>query len=175
MRGRCVHAEAGYDGEYGRIRVWGEGECPSGNDRETRLFDDPVHEDDDPGHALELLEFDLAAFQELKKTGRTLDGEGPGIETTPGGPAGLNGEQLRAVVHTGSPSLIIAGPGTGKTRTVVEKICRLVRSGVEPRSIVAVTFANRAANELRERLEAADARTDGVRVFHLSRAWVFPY
>lgn len=73
---------------------------------------------------------------------------------------GLNAEQQEAVDFTGGPSLILAGPGTGKTRTVVEKIRSLVQAGTEPGAVVGVTFANKAAGELRERLAAAGMPTE---------------
>ena len=60
--------------------------------------------------------------------------------------------QLRAASHRGAPYQLQAGPGTGKTRTLVDRICSLVREGVDPASILVLTFSNRAAGELVERL-----------------------
>ena len=66
---------------------------------------------------------------------------------------GLNPAQREAATHTGSPLAIVAGPGTGKTRTLTVRIAHLVRGlGVPPASILALTFTNKAADELRERL-----------------------
>lgn len=84
----------------------------------------------------------------------------PGVRPAAVGAPELNEEQRAAAAFAGGPSLIIAGPGTGKTRTVVEKIVRLVRSGTAPESIIAVTFANKAASELGERLLAAGVSAD---------------
>ncbi len=60
--------------------------------------------------------------------------------------------QDRAVGHRGAPFQLQAGPGTGKTRTLVQRVSSLVAEGVEPAAILVLTFSNRAAGELSERL-----------------------
>ncbi len=82
----------------------------------------------------------------------------------------LNEAQMRAVVTTEGPLLIVAGPGTGKTLTMVRRIAHLVRNGREPSSILAVTFTNRAAREMKERTEAFLGKNDAgvfIGTFHL--------
>lgn len=67
---------------------------------------------------------------------------------------GLNEAQSRAVVARDPAVLVVAGPGTGKTLTIVRRIGYLIDQGVPPDQILALTFSNRAAREMRERVEA---------------------
>lgn len=69
--------------------------------------------------------------------------------------SGLNDAQRQGVVHEGSPLIVLAGPGTGKTRLITHRVAHLIlERGADPSTIVAATFTNKAADELRERLAA---------------------
>lgn len=78
----------------------------------------------------------------------------PLIEEEPRAPEPLNSAQLQAVKHRGSPYLLGAGPGTGKTKTLVARIADLLADGVPASKVLALTFSNKAALELAERVHA---------------------
>ncbi len=86
-----------------------------------------------------------------------------------GGHDGLNPKQREAVEYADGPLLVLAGAGTGKTRVLVHRIAHLVRTGAAPWEILAVTFTNKAAAEMRARLRAVlgpDADRMQIGTFH---------
>jgi DNA helicase-2/ATP-dependent DNA helicase PcrA len=87
----------------------------------------------------------------------------------------LNPRQREAVLHFGSPLLILAGAGSGKTRVVTTKIAYLVdRRGLDPASILAVAFTNKAAGEMKQRARALAPGAEAVMIktFHAFGAWL---
>jgi DNA helicase-2/ATP-dependent DNA helicase PcrA len=64
----------------------------------------------------------------------------------------LSYQQRKAVEHMGSPALVVAGAGSGKTRTLTAKIAWLIDNGYDPQRILAITFTNKAADEMKNRL-----------------------
>lgn len=87
----------------------------------------------------------------------------------------LNEEQIRAVLHTEGPLIVFAGAGSGKTRVIVHRVAHLVERGVDPSGILCLTFTNKAALEMKQRLQAL-LGVPGIPVwagtFHAFGAWM---
>ncbi|TNC26574.1 UvrD-helicase domain-containing protein [Amycolatopsis alkalitolerans] len=144
-RGEVIR-EAGYDGEYGVIRLFEPAELK----RSTTigLFDDglfaPEPAPEKPVRkpaAVPVPVVEPVVPQAIPATGSLLDG--------------LDPDQREAAGSGGGPLLIIAGPGTGKTRTLTHRIAHLVSErDIPPEQCLAITFTRRAAEEMAERLQA---------------------
>ncbi|HMQ07847.1 MAG TPA: UvrD-helicase domain-containing protein [Saprospiraceae bacterium] len=81
----------------------------------------------------------------------------------------LNFEQRKAATSMDGPVMVIAGPGSGKTRVLTYRIAHLIHSGIHPGQILALTFTNKAAREMKERIEkvvGSDARKVWAGTFH---------
>ncbi|NLF38333.1 UvrD-helicase domain-containing protein, partial [bacterium] len=177
MRMGKVHTEGGYDGEYGVIRVFSPGEKERLGDPETLVEgfvgkDERDERDEKDGSDVKRGVY-LNSSSDEQRAEMLLHDEAPGL-ASPAAPAQpsshpaiqssslhpapfstLSREQLAAVTHAPSPLVIAAGPGTGKTRVLTHRIAWQVRQGtVRPAGVLAVTFTNSAADEMRVRLAA---------------------
>lgn len=145
LRTGQVEKIAGYDGEYGVIQVLKKEET-NNIYGQVSLFDSMIISSETTAFTKEEIKQEKEVFPdgEIKKKKR----EKKGKELL------LNKEQLMAVQAEEAVISVIAGPGTGKTKTLIERIAYLIAERqVNPRQIRAVTFTNKAAEEMRERLE----------------------
>src|SRR6476619_6305822 len=85
----------------------------------------------------------------------------------------LDPSQQAVVDHPGGPLLVLAGPGTGKTTTLVEAVVDRVGRGVGPDEVLVLTFSRKAADELRERIATRLARTVAEPAAYTFHSWCF--
>ncbi len=153
MRLNRVIREEGYDGEYGVIRLFDESEKRTFYGQ-TNLFKPPEKRSRESG---------AQPFfpKKPKKEEEHKEPFQPPLFDPILSP--LNDEQKEAVLFQGDHLLIVAGPGTGKTLTLTHRIAYQIRSGfIRPEEILALTFTNKAAQEMKKRLTAL---TPGSRIY----------
>jgi DNA helicase-2/ATP-dependent DNA helicase PcrA len=158
LRRQEVIREAGFDGEYGKIRLFQEGELER-RTASTSLFGDEVRAAPEPSlpqveAAVPIPDVPDETFTSPEVTSRhELDEMSNPASETGDLLAQLDVDQRRAAEILDGPLLIVAGPGSGKTRTLTYRIAHLVRHhGVAAEKCLAITFTRRAADEMRHRL-----------------------
>ncbi|MDR0557404.1 MAG: UvrD-helicase domain-containing protein [Treponema sp.] len=146
MRAGHVFIQAGYDGEYGVIRVFDprvEGSQKSSRD-ETLFKEEAANPPPPlPQKSARTAEIPLARTPPQAAETRMPDAKQP---------FSLDAEQKEAVLYAGNRALVIAGPGAGKTAALSARVAHLVQNGEDGASILAITFTVKAAGELRERI-----------------------
>jgi DNA helicase-2/ATP-dependent DNA helicase PcrA len=172
MRRGEVETEGGYDGEFGRVHLLRAEERGALAGQSALFASLPA-----PRRRRER---SAAATADHQPVARDAGPEPPPLGASldlfarlPAPPdplAELADDQRAAAAHCGSPSLIVAGPGTGKTHTLTRRIASRILSGVPPARVLAVTFTVKAAGEMRTRLAAllGEERARAIRVstFH---------
>ena len=100
----------------------------------------------------------------IRERGVSIDEYNECMRSTEANVDGLTEAQIKSVTHVNGPLLVLAGPGSGKTTVVTKRIANLVAQGVPPWNILALTFTNKAASAMRERVFAQiDPETHGIR------------
>lgn len=146
LRNKEVLIEEGYDGKYGRIRVFQSGEIQSLSSQ-ISLFEQSYGKPESRSTDVRDLQREIR-----QETGGTLE-EGKAQLNEAEHRLTMDSAQEQAVNHYKGPCLILAGPGTGKTLVLTMRITMLVHHwGVDPRSILAITFTNKAAGEMKKRI-----------------------
>ena len=148
MREGKVHIDPGYDGVYGKIQVFSDEDRARLSGQET-LFHIPTPNPQTPSSQLSVASCQStpppASLFHLRSSASSAD---PTSHFTL-----LDPRQQAAVTMEKGPIIVTAGPGTGKTRVLTHRVIDLIQNrGVSPASIMAVTFTNRAATEMWERI-----------------------
>ncbi len=153
MRRKDVYKDPGFDGRFGKIAVFTQKE----RDRFARK----------PSPSRRPSVHRLLEQGELPVPESAADNVQPHPES------GLNPEQQQAAASSGQPLLVLAGPGTGKTKTLMARAHHLVQNGCSPRRILMVTFTRAAAAEIRERLAEAFGPEQAVPIVDTLHAMAF--
>jgi DNA helicase II / ATP-dependent DNA helicase PcrA len=153
MRNREINVLPGYDGEYGQIKIFKPHERESILGQKSLFSMLPVERSEEivnteissAPQKVPVVEVDKR--KAFASVAAVIDRPSENLLDT------LNSEQRRAVEYPGGSLLIAAGPGTGKTRTLTHRIAHLIlQQKALPQQMLAVTFTNKAAQEMRERL-----------------------
>jgi superfamily I DNA/RNA helicase len=148
MRAKEMHIRPGYDGEYGIVTIFDSQERTRMLGQKP-LFDAPAPEAE--AGTVSPRAGRPAGFQLSEAPSAPAPAEKRPLETV----VRLNEDQRKAVLHAAARLMILAGPGTGKTHTLTCRIAHLITDGqAEPHHILAVTFTHKAAEEMRQRLQA---------------------
>ncbi|MBW2406797.1 MAG: UvrD-helicase domain-containing protein, partial [Deltaproteobacteria bacterium] len=154
VRQNKISLVPGYDGEFGTIKIFSKDERNKLKGQKPLFI---IHSTDSPSKKRrkrnQQIKPLIPSNMNIKdKPEKSVENKFKNIE--------LNREQQQAVEHDGCALIIIAGPGTGKTHTLTQKIAYLIRKKkVSAQNILSVTFTNKASQEMRQRLETILGRS----------------
>jgi uncharacterized protein (TIGR00375 family) len=160
MRAGEVNIAAGYDGEYGKINLFTPEEREQQkmqvslleeikNDKKIkRKKEHPEIEKP----AVTIIREEATVPYQKHKSQRLTSDQHPATSIQHPATGPLNPSQQKAVTHGRGHLLIVAGPGTGKTHTLTHRIAHVIENFAKPEAIVAITFTNKAADEMRQRV-----------------------
>jgi len=158
MRAGEVKIAAGYDGEYGKINLF----TPAERERHTAqvsLLDEPKKDKKKNGKTdnAEKVSLEISWVREDTLTAYQTQNNKPSAQSQQPVSSikheALNPSQQKAVAHGRGHLLIVAGPGTGKTHTLTHRIAFVIENFAKPEAILAITFTNKAAEEMRQRVK----------------------
>jgi DNA helicase II / ATP-dependent DNA helicase PcrA len=145
MRNKKITLLPGYDGEFGKVKIFSQEEREKLSSQQPLFIFNPLKKESAKKEVEKKVYIEKQKKRKQIVTEKKKDED---ILST------LNKDQKKAVLHKNGPLMIIAGPGTGKTRTLTHRIAYLIKEKkASPENILAVTFTNKAAIEMRERLE----------------------
>ncbi len=161
MRAGEVNIAAGYDGEYGKINLF----TPEERERYTtqvslleetktdkKIKRKKEYSETESANLTTIREGDTAPYQKQKLQLTTSDQQ-PATSSQQRVTSALNPSQQKAVTHGRGHLLIVAGPGTGKTHTLTHRIAYVIENLAKPEAVLAITFTNKAAEEMRQRVQ----------------------
>ncbi|MFW6054919.1 MAG: UvrD-helicase domain-containing protein, partial [Thermodesulfobacteriota bacterium] len=157
MRRKDVYKEPGFDGQFGRITAF--------TPRERQKFN--------RGRKQTAVRSKQTQIPLSTRQGEIPSAALLSASDQPDPDPGLNPEQQTAVEAGRDPLLVLAGPGTGKTRTLLGRVERLINQGCNPRQILIVTFTRAAAKEIKERLVEVFGPEQGLPIVDTLHALAF--
>jgi superfamily I DNA/RNA helicase len=155
MRAKNIHFEPGYDGEFGKVRIFRT------HERQTLLGQRALFTPSGPAIPQSASFFPQQPVSVKNNAAQATNrADQPSVKETRTATVkgarqymGLNSEQSTVVAHRGGPMMVVAGPGTGKTHTITCRMADLLLKEVTPADkMLAVTFTNKAAQEMKNRL-----------------------
>ncbi|MBN1621893.1 MAG: UvrD-helicase domain-containing protein [Endomicrobiales bacterium] len=168
MRNRNINIQEGFDGEFGRITVFDKDEV-KGFGLDSLFFQvkerEKKYSDNQPKYSIK---FDIDTFKKAYKEKTATGADSSARTKADSRHSKEEGSQFKAITHKNGACLVTAGPGSGKTHVLTERIAYLIKEKSIPQeNILAITFSNKAAEEMRSRVKEKIADfTVNILTFH---------